>query len=74
MVLDSAVNLGVMLRSAQDGVNKSDLVLSTPIHPPVAKIIDFGQFHQQEKEERLKQAHAHDGSKGYQTFLTHLTI
>lgn len=38
-----------------------DLVLINPkSNPPVAKIIDFGQFkYQQEKEERLKQAHAH---------------
>ncbi len=38
-----------------------DLVLINPKStPPVAKIIDFGQFkYQQEKEERLKVAHAH---------------
>ncbi|MEK9179725.1 MAG: translation initiation factor IF-3, partial [Patescibacteria group bacterium] len=65
MVLDSAgVNLGVMktpeaLKMARE--QEFDLVLINPKStPPVAKIIDFGQFrYQQEKEERLKQAHAH---------------
>jgi translation initiation factor IF-3 len=57
-------NLGVMapaegIRLAQE--EELDLVLINPKStPPVAKIIDFGQFkYQQEKEERLKQAHAH---------------
>ncbi|MEK7131492.1 MAG: translation initiation factor IF-3 [Patescibacteria group bacterium] len=56
--------LGVMkpadaLRIAKE--QELDLVLINPKStPPVAKIIDFGQFkYQQEKEERLKVAHAH---------------
>lgn len=56
--------LGVM--SPADGVRLAkeqelDLVLINPkSEPPVAKIIDFGQFkYQQEKEDRLKVAHAH---------------
>ncbi len=65
MILDSdGKNLGVM--KPADGVRLAkeqelDLVLINPKStPPVAKIIDFGQFkYQQEKEERLKQAHAH---------------
>ncbi len=65
MVLDSTgANLGVM--KAAEGVRlareqEMDLVLINPKStPPVAKIIDFGQFkYQQEKEDRLKQAHAH---------------
>ena len=65
MVLDNdGKNLGVMkpgegLRLAQE--QELDLVLINPKStPPVAKIIDFGQFkYQQEKEERLKLAHAH---------------
>ena len=38
-----------------------DLVLINPkSEPPVAKIADFGQFkYQQEKEDRIRQAHAH---------------
>ena len=65
MVLDNAgKNLGVM--TAVEGIRLAkeqelDLVLINPkSEPPVAKIIDFGQFkYQQEKEERLKVAHAH---------------
>ena len=65
MVLDNdGSNLGVMKPS--DGIRLAkeqelDLVLINPkSSPPVAKIMDFGQFkYQQEKEERLKQAHAH---------------
>jgi len=65
LVLDNAgANLGVMktaeaIRLAR--TNELDLVLINPkTEPPVAKLIDFGQFrYQQEKEERLKQAHAH---------------
>ena len=65
MVLDNAgKNLGVM--TAVEGIRLAkeqelDLVLNNPkSEPPVAKIIDFGQFkYQQEKEERLKVAHAH---------------
>ncbi len=65
MVLDNqGANLGVMapaegLRLAKE--QELDLVLINPKStPPVAKIIDFGQFkYQQEKEERLKIAHAH---------------
>ena len=56
--------LGVMkpadaMRIAKE--QELDLVLINPKStPPVAKIIDFGQFkYQQEKEERLKVAHAH---------------
>ncbi|HSR89021.1 MAG TPA: translation initiation factor IF-3 [Candidatus Udaeobacter sp.] len=61
---NDGTNLGVM--KPVDGVRLAkeqelDLVLINPkTTPPVAKIIDFGQFkYQQEKEERLKQAHAH---------------
>ncbi len=65
MVLSSdGQNLGVIktveaLQMARE--QELDLVLINPKStPPVAKIIDFGQFrYQQEKEERLKQAHAH---------------
>ena len=65
LVLDNeGKNLGVM--SPSEGLRLSkeqelDLVLINPKStPPVAKIIDFGQFkYQQEKEERLKVAHAH---------------
>lgn len=65
LVLDNTgANLGVMktaeaIRAAR--AEELDLVLINPkTNPPVAKIIDFGQFkYQQEKEERLKQAHAH---------------
>ncbi len=65
MVLDNdGTNLGVMapadaLKLAKE--QELDLVLINPKStPPVAKIIDFGQFkYQQEKEERLKVAHAH---------------
>ncbi len=65
MVLDSdGKNLGVMPPNKAMVIAKEqelDLVLINPkSSPPVAKIIDFGQFkYQQEKEERLKQAHAH---------------
>ena len=65
MVLGTdGTNLGIM--KTGDGLamareQELDLVLINPkSSPPVAKIIDFGQFrYQQEKEERLKQAHAH---------------
>lgn len=65
LVLDNAGgNLGVMktaeaVRIARE--QELDLVLINPkTEPPVAKLIDFGQFrYQQEKEERLKVAHAH---------------
>lgn len=65
MVLGSdGANLGVMKPSEGISLAKEqelDLVLINPkSNPPVAKIMDFGQFkYQQEKEERLKQAHAH---------------
>jgi translation initiation factor IF-3 len=57
-------NLGTMKPSEGMAMAKEqelDLVLINPkSNPPVAKIMDFGQFkYQQEKEERLKQAHAH---------------
>ncbi|MFA5061974.1 MAG: translation initiation factor IF-3 [Patescibacteria group bacterium] len=65
LVLDNAGgNLGVMktaeaVRIARE--QELDLVLINPkTEPPVARLIDFGQFrYQQEKEERLKVAHAH---------------
>lgn len=65
LVLDNAgENLGVMktaeaVRIARE--QELDLVLINPkTEPPVARLIDFGQFrYQQEKEERLKVAHAH---------------
>jgi translation initiation factor IF-3 len=65
MVLDTdGSNLGVMPPAKGMTLAKEqelDLVLINPkSSPPVAKIMDFGQFkYQQEKEERLKQAHAH---------------
>ena len=61
---DNGANMGVMktaegIRIARE--QELDLVLINPkTTPPVARIIDFGQFkYQQEKEDRLKQAHAH---------------
>lgn len=65
LVLDKdGASLGVMttgqaiLRAREDGM---DLVEINPkSNPPVAKIIDFGQFrYQQEKEARLAKAHQH---------------
>ena len=57
-------NLGVLktaeaVRLAREA--EMDLVLINPkTVPPVAKITDFGQFkYQQEKEDRIRQAHAH---------------
>jgi translation initiation factor IF-3 len=57
-------NLGVLktaeaIRIAREA--EMDLVLINPkTVPPVAKITDFGQFkYQQEKEDRIRQAHAH---------------
>ncbi|TAN33839.1 translation initiation factor IF-3 [Patescibacteria group bacterium] len=66
LVLDSAgANVGVLktgeaIRRARE--EELDLVLINPKStPPVAKIMDFGQFrYQQEKEERIKQAHQHE--------------
>jgi translation initiation factor IF-3 len=65
LVLDATgANLGVM--SAAEGIRKAreqelDLVEINPkTDPPVAKIMNFGQFrYQKEKEERLKKAHQH---------------
>jgi translation initiation factor IF-3 len=65
LVLDNAgANLGIMttaqaIRLARD--QEMDLVEINPkTDPPVAKIIDFGQFrYQKEKELRLKKAHQH---------------
>jgi len=65
LVLDSAgSNLGVMKTAEAVRLARSqelDLVLINPkTTPPVTKIVDFGQFrYQQEKEERIKQAHSH---------------
>jgi len=57
-------NLGVLntaeaIRQARE--QEMDLVLINPkSDPPVAKIMDFGQFrYQQEKEERIRRAHQH---------------
>lgn len=65
LVLDeSGGNLGVMptaaaIRTARE--RELDLVEINPkAEPPVAKIMDFGQFrYQQEKETRLRRAHQH---------------
>lgn len=57
-------NLGILvtaeaIRQARE--QELDLVLINPkSDPPVAKIMDFGQFrYQQEKEERIRRAHQH---------------
>lgn len=64
LVLDDTGNLGVMktaeaIRLARE--RELDLVEINPkADPPVAKIMDFGQFrYQQEKETRLRRAHQH---------------
>lgn len=65
LVLDSTnANLGIMktanaVRLARE--QELDLVEINPkSSPPVAKIIDFGQFrYSQEKEQRLRKAHQH---------------
>ncbi|HLD60877.1 MAG TPA: translation initiation factor IF-3 [Patescibacteria group bacterium] len=65
LVLDKdGANLGVM--STMQAVSRArengmDLVEINPkVNPPVAKIIDFGQFrYQQEKEARIAKAHQH---------------
>ena len=64
VLMSNGGNLGVMktaeaIRKARE--EELDLVLINPkTVPPVARIINFGQFkYQQEKEERIKQAHAH---------------
>ena len=65
MVLDSTgANLGIMttgeaIRAAR--AQEMDLVLINPkVEPPVAKIMDFGHFqNQQEKEARIRKAHQH---------------
>lgn len=65
LVLDNeGGNLGVM--STAEGIRKArehelDLVEINPkTDPPVARIMDFGQFrYQKEKEMRLKKAHQH---------------
>ena len=57
-------NLGVL--TTAEGVRKAreqelDLVLINPkSDPPVAKMVDFGQYkYQQEKEDRIRKAHQH---------------
>src|SRR3989338_2630409 len=65
LVLDKAgANLGVMPTSKALSLAREegmDLVEINPKStPPVAKIIDFGQFrYQQEKEARISKAHQH---------------
>lgn len=65
LVLDKAgANIGVMKTSAAMAMAQEqglDLVEINPkSNPPVAKIIDFGQFrYAQEKEARLQKAHQH---------------
>lgn len=65
LVLDKAgANIGIMKTSAAIAMAQEqglDLVEINPkSNPPVAKVIDFGQFrYAQEKEARLQKAHQH---------------